>query len=216
MKFGNLPEVVKYIEFGKEHMAFPIASRDLEHHTGENNEPLLSLVFVKPVLDPLDPEKKKTLNLAGTVNESQLVQIRHDVAHESHAFTPEQIQARRDAGFSTYPGNQIPGGRWRELSSDELDDLAANAESREADHARAKAAKQADEEAKKKLAEKNQAEQDEASKTAASQREADAIEREAKIRNKQEELKNAKPAEEPVAVAAGDPPAGGEGTGSVN
>lgn len=115
-KFGNLPEVVKYTEFGKEHFALVIGSRELEHHTGANDEPMLSLVIVKPVLDPTD--HKTVLNIAGTSREGDLVTIVHDVAHESHAFSAEQLDAMHKTGITVsqvYPGNSIPGGRWRGL-----------------------------------------------------------------------------------------------------
>lgn len=112
-KFGNLPEVVKYTEFGKEHFALVIGSRELEHHAGENDEPMLSLVIVKPVLDPTD--HKTELKIAGTSREGDLVTIVHDVPHESHAFSAEQLDAMHKTGITVaqvYPGNAIPGGRW--------------------------------------------------------------------------------------------------------
>jgi hypothetical protein len=116
-QFANLPEIVIYSEFGVEHKAFPIAARELEHHAGENAEPLLSLVFVKPVLDPLTHEP---VNVAGTSREGDLVHIVHDVPHESHAFSEDQLKAIAKTGVNTvqaYPGGQMPGGRWRELDT---------------------------------------------------------------------------------------------------
>lgn len=118
-QFGNLPEVVIYTEFGVEHKALVIGARSLEHHDGANEEPLLSLVFVKPVPDPTDPEHKRTLQVAGTAREAELVNIVHDVAHESHGFTPEQLDSMHKQGITAsqvYPGGQMPGGRWKEIA----------------------------------------------------------------------------------------------------
>lgn len=144
-KFGNLPEVVKYTEFGVEHLALPIGSRELEHHTGTDGEPLLNLVIVKPLIADacgncgnrrafhgkpapshlhvcsqfVEPDAQAvTDNLT-------LVHIVTDVPHDSHAFTDDQLAAMQKTGITTaqvYPGNQIPGGRWRLL--DEPADVA--------------------------------------------------------------------------------------------
>lgn len=112
-QFPNLPDVVIYTEFGVEHKAFPIGSHELEHHFGEGGEPLLSLVFVKPVIDPVTHEPRR-------VHDSELVHIVHDVPHESHNFNPDQLKAMEKSGITAatvYPGGQIPGGRWRELDT---------------------------------------------------------------------------------------------------
>ena len=116
-QFANLPEIVIYTESGIEHKAFPIAARSLEHHGGANDEPLLSLVFVQPIIDPLT---RQPLNVAGTSHEGDLVHIVHDVPHESHAFTEEQLKAIHQQGVTVqqaYPGGQLPGGRWREVET---------------------------------------------------------------------------------------------------
>ncbi len=123
--FGNssLPEIVKFTEFGREHFALPIGARSLEHHDGANEEPMLSLVIVSPVLDPSDPKHERTLSLAGTSRENDLVRIVHDVAHDSHEFTASQLDAIQKSGVTisqVYPGGKIVGGRWSELTSGEL------------------------------------------------------------------------------------------------
>lgn len=229
-QFGNLPEVVKYTEFGKEHLAFPIASRDMEHHLGDNSEPLLSLVFVKqPALNecarchfpehahgkPVAPEAKAVPcdtfvppPRSTVLQPSDFVQIVHDVAHESHGFTDEQIQERRKAGLSDYPGNQIPGGRWRELSSAEISSGLVIAKQRES-YLKAKA-EEAEAAAKKKAAE----EVEQAKNVPAP---VDDITREALIRNKQEELKAATPAPaKPAEPVVPTPSDDDSGTGSIN
>jgi hypothetical protein len=126
-KFGNLPEVVKYIEFGKEHFAFPIASRDLEHHLGSNNEPLLTLVIAKPPLDPTDPLRKRLLDhLPPGFPVSEAVHVVYDVAHGSHEFGHDSMQALAQQGITVaqvYPGGKIPGGRWRELTAEDAESL---------------------------------------------------------------------------------------------
>ena len=96
---ANVPAVVKYKHFSEEHLAFPIAARDLEGHKGANDEPLLSLAIVKPVIDPTDPTK--TINVSGTSREGELIKIVHDVPHE------------------TNDNAALPGGRWVELTVQE-------------------------------------------------------------------------------------------------
>lgn len=134
-KFGNLPEVVIYTEFGIEHKALVIGSRELEHHTGENDEQLLNLVIVKPLVTDacancgnrrvfhgkpapahlrvcaefVEPEPQTSIDL------NTLVHIQTDVAHESHTFSAEQIAELANKGLTAYPGGQLPGGRWRRL-----------------------------------------------------------------------------------------------------
>lgn len=138
-QFGNLPEVVIYSEFGIEHKALVIGARSLEHHDGANDEPLLNLVIASPVVDDacancgnrrafhgkpapahlrvcaqfVPPDPQPTTNLI------DLVRIVADVAHESHAFTADQLEAMSKTGVNTqqaYPGGQFPGGRWREIA----------------------------------------------------------------------------------------------------
>jgi hypothetical protein len=107
MKFGD---PVIYVEGGKEYLALVVGTRSLEHHEGENDEPLLNLAFVKEVLDGAGNVR----NVTGTVREPELVQFRHDIAHESHAFSDEAREALTKSG-NMYPGGEIPGGRWREI-----------------------------------------------------------------------------------------------------
>jgi hypothetical protein len=135
MKFGTLPEVVIYTEFGVQHKALPIGARELEHHTGSNGELLLNLVIVKPLVadscancgnrrvfhgkpapahlrvcaEFVEPDPQTS------VDPASLVHIVTDVAHESHVFTDEQIKELAAKGLSAYPGGQFPGGRWSEI-----------------------------------------------------------------------------------------------------
>jgi hypothetical protein len=201
-KFGNLPVVVIFIEFGREHYALPLGSKSLPHHLGENEEPLLDLVIVQPVLDPLDPEHKKALNIVGTSRQGELARIMNDVPHESHAFSDANVAALTQQGITVsavYPGGQIPGGRWREVSSAELAAWLGEANEREKALAQQKAAdefKAAEAKAKaEELAAKAKAEAPEP---------IDDITREALIRNKQEELK-AKVEAPATPVVTGDP-----------
>jgi hypothetical protein len=71
-------------------------------HKGENGEPLLSLVFVKERLDAYG----NPLPVHGTGQTSELIQVRLDVAHESHEYDEHQ---QRHFGKKQYDG-----GRWRE------------------------------------------------------------------------------------------------------
>lgn len=140
MKFGNLPEVVIYTEFGVEHRALPVGSREIEYHTGENGELLLDLVIVKQLVKdecvnchfpernhgkPFPPGashvpcgKFEGIVPVAAVNPSEYVHIVTDVAHESHVFTEDQIKQLAKKGFTAYPGGQFPGGRWREIAAE--------------------------------------------------------------------------------------------------
>lgn len=106
MKFGD---VVIYKEFGQEYPALVVGSRELEHHGGANDEPLINLVFVRSIPDPSD--RTKTLAVSGTSRESELIQFRHDIAHESHAFSEEAAKELSDKGLLP-PGGAVPGGRY--------------------------------------------------------------------------------------------------------
>lgn len=99
----ELNSTVIYTENGKEYTATVLEIRYLDHHQGENGEPLLHLGYFAPVLDAEGKPKK----LIGTQDQNSLVQFRIDVAHESHEFSPE---AGRKGLKGTYPG-----GRWREI-----------------------------------------------------------------------------------------------------
>lgn len=135
-QFGNLPEVVIFTEFGKEHKALVIGARSIEHHDGANDEPLLNLVIVQPLIadacadcgnrrvyhgkpapvhlrvckEFVEPDPQPTVNL------NDLVQIVTDVAHESHEFSADQLIALHKQGLAAYPGGSYPGGRWREIA----------------------------------------------------------------------------------------------------
>lgn len=134
--FGKLPEVVIYTEFGIEHKALAIGSRELEHHTGENGEQLLNLVIVKPLVADACANCGNRFAVHGkpspahlrvcaafeapepqaVVDLNSLVHIVTDVAHESHKFTAEQLRELATKGLTAYPGGQLPGGRWREIA----------------------------------------------------------------------------------------------------
>lgn len=239
-RFGQLPEVVKFIEFGKEHLAFPVASRNLEHHGGVNDEPLLTLVIVKPVVadeclrchfaaryhgkpfasgaqhKPCDkfvaPDPKPVTDL------KELVHVVGDVPHESHSFTDEQLAALLKQGTSVseaYPGKNIPGGRWRELTSSELQDSADQARENE-NFARAAQFKRKAEAEQKKAQEAENSKQ--AESDAAKQREAaiaNEIDKEARIRHRLEQLKSQPgDADKPQEPAKTEPPKG-DGSGTV-
>jgi len=135
--FGNLPEVVIYTEFGVEHKALVIGARELEHHAGENNEPLLHLVIVKPMVADacancsnrrvfhgkpapahlrvcgqfVEPDPQPVTDLGS------LVQVVPDVAHESHKFSDDQIQALAKQGIVVPLSGRFTGGRWREADA---------------------------------------------------------------------------------------------------
>jgi hypothetical protein len=94
MKFGDQ---VIFTENGIEYPATVLSSRILDFHTGSNDEPLIALGFFKEIQ-----------GIIGTARELELVNIRHDVAHESHEFN----DAANAAGLK----GTFAGGRWREVS----------------------------------------------------------------------------------------------------
>jgi hypothetical protein len=94
MKFGDQ---VIFTENGIEYPATVLSSRILDFHTGSNDEPLIALGFFKEIQ-----------GIIGTARESELVNIRHDVAHESHEFN--------DAANAVGLKGTYAGGRWREVS----------------------------------------------------------------------------------------------------
>jgi hypothetical protein len=114
MKFND---VVIYIEGDKEYNALVLGERVgnftyrdggtpvASDHTGENGEPLLTLQFGKQRLDPAG----QPLPIHGTGQTQELVQIRVDVAHESHEYTP--------AEQSHFERKRYDGGRWREVAA---------------------------------------------------------------------------------------------------
>lgn len=88
--------------------ALVLGQREIADHSGENGEPLLTVAFAR---DQEHPITGAPLELHGTGQQEQLVQIRQDVAHVSHAYSDEQQQK--------YGKKQYEGGRWRLLSDDE-------------------------------------------------------------------------------------------------
>src|SRR5579859_5220449 len=120
MKFGD---PVIYTENGVEYNAVFFSSRQVDDHEGSNNEPLINLGFFKEVKAPDSTGKLVPKNVVGTQAQTDLVQFRIDVAHESHEFSPE---AKKRLHLQ-YSGSVIPqkdgtikhvvsypGGRWRE------------------------------------------------------------------------------------------------------
>ncbi|HEY2496549.1 MAG TPA: hypothetical protein VGK24_05730 [Candidatus Angelobacter sp.] len=100
MKFGD---AVTYTENGQEFNAAVLGLRDLDHHVGENGEPLIHLAFFKETAQPV----------IGTSRQAELVQFRTDVAHESHAFSNEAREANRRNPLPTI----YAGGRYREAGT---------------------------------------------------------------------------------------------------
>lgn len=88
-----------------EYNALVLGERHIADHLGENDEPLLTLVFAKERTDAYGVP----LPLHGTGQTSELLQTRLDVAHESHEYDAEQK--------SKYGKQSYDGGRWREESA---------------------------------------------------------------------------------------------------
>jgi hypothetical protein len=120
MKFGD---VVIYKEFGREFPALVLSSRELEHHSGENGEPLINLVFVKEVKNGAG----EVINVSGSSREAEALQFRHDIAHESHEFTDAAKEELTRKGLLP-PGGEIPGGRYIEAAVIEEHDSSDNSE----------------------------------------------------------------------------------------
>lgn len=94
--------------------ALVMGTRDLVDHRGEDDEPLLSLVFVREILDPISQLPK---DVHGTGVQGDMLQVRNDVAHISHRWNEDQ-QLK-------YGKKLFEGGRWQ-LPSDGYDsDYAA-------------------------------------------------------------------------------------------
>lgn len=119
MKFGT---VVIYKEFGQEFPALVVSSRELEHHAGENGEPLVNLVFVREVKNGAG----EVINVSGSSREAEAVQFRHDVAHDSHAFS-EEAKAELVRAGQLPPGGEVPGGRYVEAGYHDLEAKDENA-----------------------------------------------------------------------------------------
>ena len=98
MKFGD--QVLFLAEDGTEFPATVLNARVLDDHVGADGQPLLDLGYFKQVLDGQGNPK----NVIGTSAQLELVQIKHDVAHESHTFAEKNK-------------DRYPGGRWTEMPS---------------------------------------------------------------------------------------------------
>lgn len=83
--------------------ALILGERVVAGHEGEDGEPLLTLCFAKERTDAAGIP----LPVHGTGQTSELIQVRLDVAHESHEYSKEQQ--------SFYGKKQYDGGRWREV-----------------------------------------------------------------------------------------------------
>jgi hypothetical protein len=96
----------------KKYFALVIGEHHIEHHKGENGEPLLTLVIFRP---PIHPGTFEQVKLLGSGRMSDLCPILTDVPHESHKFTDAQIEELRKQGI-VYPGNYLGAARWREVT----------------------------------------------------------------------------------------------------
>ena len=134
----NFGDVVKYTEFGRSYKALVVGLVSIPFHEGANDEPSLNLVIVKQIVPDAcancgnqrarhGKPNPSNLHVCGTFVEPDPVQTANpldfvhaigDVAHESHVFTKEELEALNKNGVTVsqaYPGGQIPGGRWSEL-----------------------------------------------------------------------------------------------------
>lgn len=102
MKLGD---VVSYTEGGEQFAALVLGERSIADHAGQNDEPLLTLAFVKALRDGTGAIVS---NVAGTGRQTELVQIRSDVAHESLTDFDEELKLR-------YAKTRYEGGRWTEF-----------------------------------------------------------------------------------------------------
>ena len=109
----QINDSVLYNELGKDFVATVLEIRELDNHSGANGEPLLHLGFFAPVFKPGADGKLARVSMAGTHQQTDLVQFRFDVAHVSHSFDPK-------LGLATYPG-----GRWREAVISEPEPVIA-------------------------------------------------------------------------------------------
>jgi hypothetical protein len=107
MTFGD---VVIFTEGGKTYNALVLSERVLEHHLGEDDQPMLNLVFIQEKLDG----QGKPVAMIGTGLVSELMQFRYDVVHDSHAFSD---QAKKDLAEKGHlpPAGVMPGGRWKSV-----------------------------------------------------------------------------------------------------
>lgn len=103
-------DLVRYFESqdSKGVNALVLGTREIPDHVGEDGQPLVTLAFVQDKLHPITDEP---VALHGTGQQTDLIQIRNDVAHVSHEYSEEQQKK--------YGKKAMEGGRWRLLSADE-------------------------------------------------------------------------------------------------
>lgn len=101
MKMGD---IVLYKENGEVFVATVLSSRELEDHSGQNEEPLVSLGFFAPVTRFTGTGKAEKKSVIGTQAQHEHAQFRLDVAHASHGFTKQENKRQHPNGY--------PGGRW--------------------------------------------------------------------------------------------------------
>lgn len=89
-----------------EYNALVLGDRHVADHGGAADEPVVTLAFVKERLDQFG----NPLPLHGTGQTSELIQVRLDVAHVSHAYTDDQK--------AKYERSAYDGGRWREFADE--------------------------------------------------------------------------------------------------
>ena len=104
MKFGD---PVLYKELNQIYVATVLGVRNLDDHSGADEEPLLHLGFFKEVMQPGANGVLIPKSVFGTSAQENLAQFRADVAHESHTYTKEQ---QLKYGVAVYAG-----GRWQEI-----------------------------------------------------------------------------------------------------
>ena len=121
----QINDTVTYRENGVDHTATVLGVRELDHHLGEDGEPLLHLGFFNPQPGLLGTQRQPELaqfrldvvhlshkfdldaarpGLLGTQRQPELAQFRLDVVHLSHKF---DLDAARAGLRGIYPG-----GRW--------------------------------------------------------------------------------------------------------
>lgn len=123
MKFGDR---VIFTEGGVEYQAIVLRQRFLDDHLGANDEPLLDIGFFKPVMKPGPDGVLVIKDVVGTEAQSELVQFRIDVAHETHEFSGSAKQkyhlqyngVRRVVDGEVEHHVNYPGGRWKELEEE--------------------------------------------------------------------------------------------------
>lgn len=120
MNFGDR---VIFTEGGVDYQAIVLRQRYLDDHLGANDEPLLDLGFFKPVMKPGPDGIPVIKDVVGTEAQSELVQFRIDVAHETHEFSDAEKRkyhlqyngVRRVIEGEVEHHVSYPGGRWKEL-----------------------------------------------------------------------------------------------------